>query len=311
MQPSKLACDALLTARDALFTARKALPLTIVAAAIACAPASTGQAPTNTSEITLASCTTSIASDAPAFYRNYFKCVTVTQSGTTTQITSNGLPPHKSYYYGSGNPNYADFDTSRGSQYKGNPNKIAMQTLKFSIPVSPTSRGLTITSNMVDKTANTNSNEYSLGAAGIAADGVAIFNDQAGPGDSIENEKYTFDSYNGHPEQRGAYHYHTDTPGPLEALKALGLVTKTTPGEAEIEFYGIMCDGTAVLGCTELDGTTPDGSGFDAQNGHTHDLKDKSGTVLVSGRYHTHVCTSKFTGHKFTPEIQFYSTCTK
>ena len=36
-----------------------------------------------------------------------------------------------------------------------------------------------------------------------------------------------------------------------------------------------MCDGTIVLGCTELDGSSPDNSDFDAQSGHLHDLVDE------------------------------------
>ncbi len=282
--------------------------IALAALAVSGCPLPAVTSASNTSEVTLASCGTSVASDAPAFYRDFFKCVTVTNGSAGAHVTSSGLPPHKSYYYGAGNPNYAEFDTSRGSQYKANPNKLGSQTLQFDIPASPKAKSnLTIA---VDHTANTSSDEYPMGVAGIALDGVAIFNDQAGPGDSIDNEQYTFDSYNGHPENRGTYHYHTVTPGPLEVLAALGLVTRTAPGSAELELYGIMCDGTVVLGCTELDGTAPSGT-LDAQNGHVGDLKDKAGTVHFAGRYHTHVCPGKYAAHKYTPEIQYYDTCGK
>jgi len=52
--------------------------------------------------------------------------------------------------------------------------------------------------------------------------------------------------------------------------------------------------------CKELDGGEP--TGLDAQGGHTHDLLD------MKARYHAHVCS---TARKYTPEIQYYSTCTR
>jgi hypothetical protein len=249
----------------------------------------------------LATCTTSIAADAPAFYRTYFKCVTIATTADGVAITTNGLPPHRSYYYGKGNPNYVDFDTSR-SGYHPNPNTIAAKSATITIPNAPVSRGLTVTSAMVDHVANTSQTEYRGGPVGVAIDSVPLFNDQAAPGDDIDAERFTFDGYDAHPTPNGQYHYHTTSPGPLEVLSALGFVTSTTPGEAAIELYGVMCDGTVVLGCTELDGSAPDASALDAQNGHVADVKDKAGVVHFAGRYHTHVCPKLFAAHKYTPE---------
>jgi hypothetical protein len=70
------------------------------------------------------------------------------------------------------------------------------------------------------------------------------------------------------------------------------------------EIYGIMCDGTVVLGCTEADGTAPAGD-LDAQGGHVHDVGDGT-TTWFTARYHTHVCES---GRRFTPEIRYYEAC--
>lgn len=260
-------------------------------------------------ELTLDTCATSIAAGVPDFFRTYFKCVSITTSADKVVITTEDLPPHRSYYYGAGNPNYADFDTSRGAQYRPNPNRITQKHHTFSIPLNPTSRGLTVTGAMVDRMANTNPNEYPLGPVGVALDSVDVFNDQAAPGDNIDNEAYTFDSYNAHPTMNGDYHYHTVSPGPLEVMKYIGRSSTTAPGGGGVELYGIMCDGTLVLGCSELDGSTPASSGFDAQNGHIHDIKDADGTVHFTSRYHTHVCPQTFTAHKYTPEIQFYTTC--
>lgn len=263
---------------------------------------------TNPGELTLSNCTTSIDASAPAFYKNYFQCVTITMSGTSVVISTQDLPPHRTYYYGATSPNYAPFDT-RGGQYHPNPATIKAAPGKMTIPPSPVSRGLTITPTLVDGMANTSPYEYSLGPVGTGLDSVHLYNDLAAPGMTLSVEEYTFDSYNGHPQMAGDYHYHTSTQGPLEVLAYKGLVTSTTPGSAEIEVYGIMCDGTVILGCTELDGSAPSTGNLDAQNGHVHDIKDKTGQLMFSGRYHTHVCPGKIGTHKYTPEIQYYTTC--
>ena len=77
-----------------------------------------------------------------------------------------------------------------------------------------------------------------------------------------------------------------------------------------------MCDGTIIMGCTELDGTTPQRIDWDAQNGHIHDLIDETGTVVLDNRYHTHICYQTITQndtdnngyeeHEFTPESSYY-----
>ena len=239
----------------------------------------------------------------PRFFAAYFKCVTISTTADAIVITSRGLPPHPSYYWGEGDPNFAAFDTSRGSDYLPNPNKLREKSLRVSIPSAPVAKGLTITSAMVDGVVGTSAEEYSLGPVGIALDSVAIFNPLAAPGDDIEKERFTFDDYSAHPSPDGAYHYHTTSKGPLEVLASIG----ATSG---VELYGVMCDGTFVLGCTELDASSPDLTALDAQGGHVHDLKDASGTVHFTARYHVHVCPSKG-GRKYTPEIQWYSTCGK
>ena len=285
----------------------------VLAAAVVCiSGCSSGDAtPTATdtgSVRTVANCETNIAADVPAFFKDYFGCVDITVSGTNIIIKTKDLPPHKSYYYGEGHSNYEAFDYSRGSQYKPNPNKIADQSLTMTIPITPKPRGITIDKAKVDGVVGTSNQEFKMGPAGVALDSVALFNPLAAPGDDIENEKYTFDSYDARPAGP-TYHYHTSSPGPLEVLKNKGLTISTTPGSATVEIFGVMCDGTVVMGCTEADGSAPDASGFDAQNGHSHDIKNKAGAVLLAGRYHTHVCPTKFTSYKYTPEIQFYDTC--
>lgn len=257
-------------------------------------------ATTTDEELTLTTCTTSIDNEAPDFFQTFFKCITTDTDSTFVTVTSNGLPPHRSYYYGEDHPNYEDFDYSRGDEYSPNPNEISEQDISIQIPLSPTAKDITITEDLVDGTVGTSDEEYPLGVAGIALDGVALFNPLAAPGDDIADEAFTFDSYNSHPTDDGFYHYHTSSLGPLEVMESIG---------SSAELYGIMCDGTVVLGCTELNGDTPDDSDFDAQNGHVHDITDDDGNALFEDRYHTHICTDSFTDHLYTPEIQYYDSC--
>lgn len=258
--------------------------------------------------LTLDNCTTSVAAGVPAFYSKYFKCSTITISGTNIVIKSDGLPPHLTAYYGSGHVNYTAFDTSGGK--KQNPNTIKTQAIHFEFPVTPASRGLTIDGTLVDATKGTSDNEYKMGAAGVGLDSVALYNSLASPPDVITEEAITFDSYSAHADGSGEYHYHTTTAGPLEVIKNLGLNTSTTPESgAGVELYGIMCDGTVVMGCTELDGSAVGTPALDNQNGHIHDLLDAA-SMGLTGRYHVHVCPGTYTGHQFNPEIQYYDTCT-
>ncbi len=257
---------------------------------------------------TLATCTTTIASDAPAFYQRYFRCVTVTKTATGVSIATEDLPPHPSYYWGAASPSYTPFDTSRGAGYAPNPNTLAAQDLTITIPDAPVAAGVTITPDLVDAEAGTNAAEYAGGPIGVALDSVALFSGMAAPGMDIAEERFTFDNHEGHPEMRGAYHYHRPTPGPLEVLVATGAVTTSVPGSAELELYGILCDGTVVLGCVELDGTAT--SGLDAQGGHLGDLRAADGTTYFTARYHTHVCADA-RGHGYTPEIHYYAACAR
>ncbi|MCX5745718.1 MAG: YHYH protein [Proteobacteria bacterium] len=236
---------------------------------------------------TLATCATTIAADVPAPYDTLFRCVDVSVTGTDLLITSRGLPPHDSYYYGTGDPNFVAWD-ARGGAYHPNPNVLAEHARTFTIPLAPVSRNLTITAALVDGVNNTNANEYRGGPVGVALDSVFLFNALAAPGDNIATEQYTFDPYNAHPAPSGEYHYHRDSIGPTEVSPLA---------------YGLLCDGTFVLGCTELDGSPLGLPALDAQNGHVHAL------APLGDRYHVHLCPGTL-ARVYTPEIQFYDRCT-
>ena len=249
--------------------------------------------PVNTDVRTLESCETTIDPAAPAFYQTYFRCVDITVDGGDVVIATTSLPPHESGYYHADDPNYVDFDTMDGERFK-NPNLIAEQAVSIRIPADPTLKGLTIDDALVDRMAGTGE-EYG-GEQGVALNGVSMFAGFAAPGDDIYQEQYTFDGYEGHPQNTGRYHYHGVSPGPLEVLDAAGIA-------AGVELFGIMCDGALVLGCTELDGTAPTAA-VDAQGGHAHDVTDGT-TVHFAGRYHVHVCPGTYAD--FAPEVKPYS----
>ncbi len=257
----------------------------------------------NDEELTLASCDENLGSDLPDFFASYFACVDASLSGSSIVISTDGLPPTPSAYYPANDPNYVDFDDRGGSHYK-NPNQLDVQDYEMTVPLEPPPKGITIDASLVDNTMATSTEEYGAGPQGIALNGVIAFAAMAAPGDDLAEEQYTFDMYEGHPAGT-TYHYHFNSPGPLEVLVDRGLSSSSEFGEGEVELYGIMCDGTVVMGCTELDGSSPDDSDFDAQNGHIHDIDDADST-LIADRYHTHVCPSLWPDYPFFPEIAYY-----
>ena len=259
-------------------------------------------------ETGLAGCVSNIADDVPAFYSTYFRCTDISIDGDVVVITGSNLPPHYSYYWGTDNALYEEFDYSRGDQYRPNPNEIATAQFTLRIPLNPTPTGISVDDTTVNADTGDNT-DYPLGTAGVAIDGVSLFNSLAAPGADIIDERFTFDSNEGHPQDRGVYHYHAVTHGPLTVLQSLGITTTNVPGEAEIELYGMMCDGTVVLGYSELDGTE-NGGDLDAQGGHAHDIVDVDGTTLLEDRYHIHMYPEiGFEPRGLTPEAQYYSTC--
>jgi hypothetical protein len=222
---------------------------------------------------------------------------------TFLSVHTVNLPPHPSPYYDESNPNYVPFDDQGGERFQ-NPNSLSTQDFTGRIPLSPTPRGLTITASMVNESAGDNEYEYRASFQGIGLDGVALFTGVAAPGDALADEELTFDQYEGHPQNTGVYHHHGPNPSALAVLLNRGVVTTTSPDSAELEFYGVMCDGTVVLGCNELDGGSVTSEMLDAQNGHQSGILGPDGTLLFANRYHVHACAAL--GRSYTPEIQYY-----
>jgi len=172
--------------------------------------------------------------------------VRISRSGGRVKITGNGLPVSAT----TGNfPIAADDDAY---QYDRNPNSIRSQSVSLTLPKARRA---------------SRAGCLSMGAVGYATNGVAIFNGlDAQNRDAVAHEVQ--DECGGHPEQRGAYHYHSGS-------------TCVTRSSNRAKVVGWMLDGYPLVserGITNAD--------LDACHGRTS-------TITVFGRrvrtYHYNV----------------------
>jgi YHYH protein len=137
-------------------------------------------------------------------------------------------------------------------QYDRNPNSIRSQSVRYSLPTHPQ--------------AAASPSCLSMGAIGIAKNGVAIFNAlDAGDRDAVAHEVQ--DSCGGHPQMSGAYHYH-DIPSCL------------TKGESKHRASGLVgwaLDGYPIYGPRGHGGKLLTNEDLDACHGRV-------GKVLYEGR---------------------------
>jgi hypothetical protein len=196
----------------------------------------------------------------PVVYNKIYGATSITNDGTFITIKTNGVPDHKSAYYPTSNVLYESFSgaTFGGNTFVKNPNSIATQTLTFKIPVNPV--------------VASNHSATSLGPIGVALNGVALFNQYAGPNNqALTGEIASFDKYYGHPQQTGQYHYHVE---PLY----LTTVKFTKSG-----LMGFLLDGFPVYGPQEENGSAVSSNLLDVYHGHIHATIDYPG-----GIYHYH-----------------------
>ena len=251
------------------------------------------------SAYTLANCHTHL----PWYLDDYVRCTYVEERSGHLYIRSNSMPPHESQYYSSDSLNYLMSDMQEEDHHV----PISERLIEMIVPKKPVVREINV-DEQLDTLAGPSEYAYPTGVIGIAIDGVAFVNEDVSLSDEgIVPEGQ--DSYSGHVDETGLYHYHSRSSGPLEALKYNGQIKTAVAGEGEKELYGIMCDGTLVLGCTELSGREPDSSNFDGQNGHRHTIIKKFGKSFLKKRYHTHICPEKYPDWQALPEIQYYSSC--
>ena len=170
----------------------------------------------------------------------------VTQAGTQyVQLSSDGEPDYRSNYFPSGDLCHDDYTPPFPD-----PNDIAAQNLVLTVPQVPSGSG----------------QEMALGPVGMAVNGVAIFDNQAAPGDDIYLESGSFDRCQGHPQQNGMYHYHSE-PYAISYDDA--------------RFIGVLRDGNPLYGRRDPDGSLPS---LDAAGGHVGVTSDSATPV-----YHHHV----------------------
>ena len=171
-------------------------------------------------------------------------------------MTSKDLPNHKSCYYSSDNALYQDY-AGTNNDFEQNPNSIIEQSLTFTIPRYPS-----------QASSKTNT---ALGAIGVSINGVPFYNQYAGPDNKpLTSEINSFDTYNGHPQGQGQYHYHMD---PYSLTATVG----------KSGFLGFLLDGFPVYG-PEENSQSVTNSDLDDYHGHTHVT-----TEFTEGIYHYHI----------------------
>jgi len=199
--------------------------------------------------------------------------VSTSGSGTKSSITlkSNGLPDHKTPYWGVGNALYEDFPS--GNQANANTTMIA-QSYAMTIPTNPNEAST--------------KEETSLGAIGMALNGVALFNDREGGNVPLEAMTLTTFDYSGaHPSPGKDYHYHT--------------TGKYTSVE-DAKLIGFLRDGFPIYGRKDTTGVYPT---LDDYGGHTGPTQD-----FPNGIYHYHASNVNYlnSGYYILKAGSYYGT---
>ncbi len=197
--------------------------------------------------------------EVPAVYKKIYGASEIYLDGDFVVIKTQGIPDHKSPYYK--NTQWSDrYEAYNGtnSQFHLNPNRITETNSTYRIPLNP-----------VEVTSGNQST--SLGPMGISLNGVAFFNQYAGPNNQpLTDEINSFDQYNGHPQQAGVYHYHLEP-------------TWLTASKGKNALLGFLLDGFPVYG-PEEGGILVQESELDDFHGHKHATAD-----YPDGIYHYHV----------------------
>lgn len=176
-------------------------------------------------------------------------------SGNTVTFTSENLPNHSSPYWPKADDLYEPYNGTNSSWHQ-NPNEIQEQNFTFTIPLNPSEASSHSATN--------------LGPIGISINGVAFFNQYAGPNQPLTNEIDSFDQWLGHPQQQGAYHYHIEP-------------TYLTSTFGKDVFLGLLLDGFPVYGPVE-NGSIITNDDLDIYHGHTTPTAD-----FPDGIYHYHI----------------------
>lgn len=179
---------------------------------------------------------------------------TIETQGDQRLIKSNDLPDHPTGIFPIGylDPAYS-FDR--------NPNSISKQNIVLTIPTNP---------QLADSPSC-----LGMGMIGIALTGVAIFNGLDAQGrDAAAHEIQ--DSCNGHPEQRGTYHYHNLSPCMKDGSGKQG---------KHSDLAGYALDGFGIYGKYGENGKELSNKDLDSCHGHGH-LMTLNGVPQEIYHYH-------------------------
>lgn len=212
----------------------------------------------NTTPVTPPAGTVSILTTVQTKYKT--SKVTISTTGTSITLRSNGTPDHVSPYWGVGHAQYE-------AQMAGstvNPGLIGTQNYVMTIPEFP-------------KEASTKE-ATSLGAIGMALNGVPIYNDREGGNVPVNAGVLgSFDRGGAHPGPGNTYHYHT---------------TGDFTGNDNANLIGFLRDGFPIYARKDSDGSYP--SNLDANGGHVGTTADFSTAI-----YHYHASNTAYLGSRF------------
>ena len=205
----------------------------------------------------------------PEAYSEFSDNVTVTLSGSTVTIETNGLPDHESPYWSNTTQRAIHGITTPGSAT--NHSLFIEPTATSYTTMSPGNiddfNGSHSLSVSVNPTQANSSTSTGLGAIGIAVSGAVIYNDEEGPNVPLDNAVSSLD-YTGAHTGPQSYHYH--------------LETKAWSND-DHNLIGVMADGFFLYGRRNSEnGEYP--TDLDASGGHFGPTVHNS-----DGEYHYHI----------------------
>lgn len=185
-----------------------------------------------------------------------FSCrVTLTLSGGNVTIVTDSQPDYSSTYYSTSSACY----TKQTTTYP-DPNTISAQSITLTVPFAPTS---------------TAGASMGMGIVGVALNGVVIYNPVAAGTDNIYDEIGSFDYCQGHPQNSGQYHYHSEP---------------YSISSSDSKLIGVARDGYFIYGRNDSNGTLATGAGngtwLTAYGGHVG-VPPTGGSSIF--HYHTHL----------------------
>ena len=197
-----------------------------------------------------------IGEDVPEVYKKIYGASNIYIENGFVVINVDGTPDHKSPYYSNSSGLYEAYGGDNAN-FNLNPNLISSFDSTIKIPLEP--------KESLEK------RPTQLGSIGVALNGVSFYNQYAGPNNQpLTNEVNSFDQYNGHPQNRGEYHYHVEP-------------FYLTLNKGKNALLGFLLDGFPVYG-PEEGGLAVTNSELDAYHGHEHATEEYPG-----GIYHYHI----------------------